>query len=163
GIFQHLGEPLPHFSFEWDSHSMPKINGATPSIPVLIGLGVLGWALTSISLYFNAALVFCVLRGFAGHAPSIRDGLTASFARLPQIIGWAFVATLIGGILRNFRDRADDDGVGLLGGLVLGLLGLTWAVATYFVLPILVVEGTGPVAAIKRSSAVLRKTWGEGI
>jgi hypothetical protein len=38
---------------------------------------------------------------------------------------------------------------------------LAWAVATYFVLPVLVVEGLGPVAAIKRSSALLRRTWGE--
>src|SRR5262249_33453333 len=109
GLFQHLGERLPPFSFDWNSHSIPKINGAPPSIPVLIGLGALGWVLASITLYFNAALTFCVLRCFAGQSPSIRDGLTASFARLPQIVGWAFVATLIAGMLRDFRDRADDE------------------------------------------------------
>ena len=167
GLFQHLGKPLPPFSFDWNAHSLPKINGATPSIPVLIGLGLLGWVLTSISLYFNAALTFCVLRCFAGQPPSIRDGLTASFARLPQIVGWAFVATLIGGLLRDFWDRADSDDLGVVNGLLVGLLiglfGLTWAVATYFVLPVLVVEGTGPVATIKQSAAVLRKTWGETV
>ena len=167
GLFQHLGEPLAPFSFDWNGHSLPKINGATPSIPVLIGLSLLGWALTSISLYFNAALTFCVLRCFAGQSPSIRDGLTASFGRLPQIVGWAFVATLIGGMLRGFLDRADNDDLGVVNGLLvsllIGLFGLTWAVATYFVLPVLVVEGTGPLATIRQSAAVLRKTWGETV
>jgi hypothetical protein len=32
---------------------------------------------------------------------------------------------------------------------------------TYFVLPVLVVERTGPVDAVKRSMAMMRETWGE--
>ena len=44
-----------------------------------------------------------------------------------------------------------------------GLLSVACAVATYFVLPVLVVEGFGPIAAIKRSSGLLRQTWGETV
>ena len=42
-------------------------------------------------------------------------------------------------------------------------LGTAWAIATYFVVPVLVVEKTGPIEALKRSTSIMRKTWGEAI
>jgi hypothetical protein len=53
------------------------------------------------------------------------------------------------------------DKLGFLGSILGGVLDIAWAVVTYFVLPILVVENLGPISAIKRSSAILRQTWGE--
>jgi hypothetical protein len=150
GGFEQAGQFVQHVHRFWDAH--PIAAGA--------GLGIVGWALTTISLYVNAALVFCVLRCFAGREPSIRDGLTASFARLPQIVGWAFVAVVMGFITSFIRDTLKEK-LGFLGNLLGGLLDFAWAVVTYFVLPVLVVEGLGPVAAIRRSSALMRQTWGE--
>jgi cobalamin biosynthesis protein CobD/CbiB len=34
---------------------------------------------------------------------------------------------------------------------------------TYLVVPVLIVENVGPIAAIKRSASLLKKTWGEQI
>jgi hypothetical protein len=50
-----------------------------------------------------------------------------------------------------------------LGRLVVSLLGFAWNIATFLVVPILAVEGIGPVQAIQRSTALLKKTWGEQI
>src|SRR5206468_30808 len=50
-----------------------------------------------------------------------------------------------------------------IGALVAGLLGMAWNVMTFFVLPVLVVEGVGPFAAVKRSCAVLKAAWGEAL
>jgi hypothetical protein len=148
GGFEQAGQFVQHIHRFWDAHRV--VAGA--------GLGIVGWVLTTISLYVNAALIFCVLRCFAGHEPSIRDGLTASFARLPQIIGWAFVAAVMGFVASFIQDTLKEK-LGFLGNLLGGLVDFAWAVVTYFVL--LVVEGLGPVAAIKRSSALMRQTWGE--
>ena len=49
------------------------------------------------------------------------------------------------------------------GQIAAALLGAGWTIATYFVVPVLVVERTGPVEAVKRSLSVLRKTWGEAL
>ncbi|HEX9030007.1 MAG TPA: DUF6159 family protein, partial [Anaerolineales bacterium] len=38
-----------------------------------------------------------------------------------------------------------------------------WNVATYLVVPVLAVENVGPVEAIKRSTGLLKRTWGEQI
>jgi hypothetical protein len=48
-----------------------------------------------------------------------------------------------------------------LGRLVISLIGLAWNIATFLVLPILVIEDLGPLDAIKRSVSLLKKTWGE--
>ncbi len=50
-----------------------------------------------------------------------------------------------------------------LGRFVIGLVGVAWSVATYFIVPVLVAERVGPFAALKRSGQVLRKTWGEAL
>jgi hypothetical protein len=49
------------------------------------------------------------------------------------------------------------------GQIVSALLGTAWTIITYFVVPILVVEKVGPFEAIRRSTALLKKTWGEAL
>ena len=43
------------------------------------------------------------------------------------------------------------------------MLGFAWSIATFLVVPVLVVENAGPIEAIKRSTGLLKKTWGEQI
>lgn len=45
--------------------------------------------------------------------------------------------------------------------IVIGFVGAAWAVATFFVIPAIVLEGKGPVEAMKSSIEVVRRTWGE--
>ncbi|MFO7695346.1 MAG: DUF6159 family protein, partial [Vicinamibacterales bacterium] len=52
---------------------------------------------------------------------------------------------------------------GLLGRLVVGLIGFGWNLATFLVVPVLVVEDVGPIEAIQRSASYLKRTWGEQI
>jgi uncharacterized protein DUF6159 len=152
GGFTQAGELVRRFDHYWDTHSTIAI----------VAMVAAGWVLTTVSIYFNSALVFCVMRCFAGHRPSIRDGLTAAVARLPQIVGWAFVATVVGTVIAMVQDLLKER-LGFLGSLVGGLFDIAWAAVTYFVLPVLVVEGSGPVTSVKRSSALLRQTWGEAV
>jgi hypothetical protein len=152
GSFQAAGQLVKNLEQTWDKN--PIAIGA-----VVIGLG---WLFTSLSLYFNAALVFCVLRAFNGERPSIAEGLATAAGRLPQIIGWAFVAAVIGFIINLIQETLKDK-LGFLGSLLGGLFDFAWAAITYFVLPVLVVEGLGPVGAVKRSSSILKQTWGEAV
>jgi hypothetical protein len=95
---------------------------------------------------------------FRGGDPTVADGLHAAVARLPQIIGWALVSATVGVILKAIESRSEK-----VGQFVAGLLGAGWSIATYFVVPVLVVEKVGLIAAIERSFAILRKTWGESL
>jgi hypothetical protein len=120
------------------------------------------FVMTSVAIFFNVALIHCALRAHAGEQPSIRAGLAAAVSLLPQILGWAFIATTIG-VLLNMLQDAIRNYLGFLGGFLGGLLELSWAVITYFVVPVLVTEKVGPVTAIKRSGAILRAKWGESL
>ena len=118
--------------------------------------------MTAVAIFFNVALIHCALRALAGEEPSIRGGLKAAVALLPQILGWALVATTIGIVLNMITDTLKEY-LGFLGGLLGGLLEFSWAVITYFVVPVLVTEKVGPITAVKRSASILRAKWGESL
>ncbi len=109
-------------------------------------------------VFFNSALVACVVHRFRGGTPSISFGLQVAVARAPQIAGWALVSATVGLVLKIIESRSEK-----VGELVAGLLGMAWAIVTYLVVPVLVVEKAGPIEAVKRSTALLKKTWGEAL
>ncbi|HTP95168.1 MAG TPA: DUF6159 family protein [Burkholderiales bacterium] len=107
-------------------------------------------------VYFNSALVACTMIRLRGGSPTVRDGLRAANERVAQIAAWALLAATVGTVLRMIEER-----VGFVGKIVILVLGATWALATFFVVPVLVVERIGPLDALKRSIAIIRQTWGE--
>jgi hypothetical protein len=109
-------------------------------------------------VFFNVALVSCAIIRFKGGDPTVGDGLRAAASRLPQILAWTALAATVGMILRALEER-----LSLLGKIVVGLIGVAWSIAIYFVVPVLAVERLGPVAAVKRSAQVLSRTWGESL
>jgi len=120
------------------------------------------YLLAVIGLFFNVALVHCALRCHAGQDPSVREGIAAAMARLPQILGWALIAATVG-VLLSVVEGFLRDKLGFLGSLVGGLFEFGWATVTYFVLPVLAAEGVGPIAALRRSSSILKSKWGESL
>jgi uncharacterized protein (DUF697 family) len=112
----------------------------------------------SIVTYFNTALVACVMNRFNGGDSSAKAGLRLATSRLPRIFAWALVNATVGVLLNALKER-----VGWLARFFLGGVELMWNVATFFVVPVLVVEDVGPIDAVKRSVDVLRKTWGESL
>ncbi len=109
-------------------------------------------------VFFNSALVACAIIRFKGGNPTLMDGFSAAWSRLPQIIGWALVAATVGLILKIIESRSEK-----VGAIVASLLGMGWSAVTYFVVPVIVVESVGPIEAAKRSFQVLKRTWGEAL
>jgi hypothetical protein len=131
--------------------------GSSPnSIPLLV-LGFLFYVVAyTVIFFFNTALVGAALIRLDGGDPTVRDGLRIAVSRLPAILAYAVIAATVGQVLRMIAERA-----GILGPILAGILGFAWSVVTFLVVPVLAVEGIGPIAAIKRSGALLRQTWGE--
>lgn len=124
---------------------------------ISIVIGFLFYLVTyTVIFFFNTALVGAAMIRLDGGDPTLGDGFRIAVSRLPQIVGYALVAATVGMILRWISDRA-----GLIGQIVIGIIGFAWSVATFLVVPVLVVEKVGPIEAIKRSGSLLRKTWGE--
>ncbi|HVM62169.1 MAG TPA: DUF6159 family protein [Verrucomicrobiae bacterium] len=106
--------------------------------------------------FFNTAIVSCAMLRMAGHNATVGDGFREAASRLPQIAGWALLSATIGLILRIIEDRSEK-----VGRIVAGLLGMAWTVMSFLVVPVIVGERKGPFAALKESSGMLRRTWGE--
>ena len=111
----------------------------------------------TITIFANSALVGAAMIRLKGGDPTVGDGLRIASQHFGAILGYALIASTVGMILRWLSER------GLLGRIVSSLFGLAWNIVTYLVVPILVVEGIGPIEAVKRSGALLKKTWGEQI
>ena len=111
-----------------------------------------------VALFFNAALVGAAMIRMDGGNPTLGDGLRIAWARKGRILGYALIAATVGLILRAIEER-----VGWLGSLVVKLIGVAWAVATFLVVPVLVTRDVGPVGAVKESAELLRSTWGENL
>jgi hypothetical protein len=108
--------------------------------------------------FANTALVGAAMIRLRGGDPTVGDGFRIAFSRFGPILGYSLVAATVGMLLKMLSERGKG-----LGRVASGILGLGWNIATFLVVPVLAVENLGPIEAIKRSVALLKKTWGEQI
>jgi len=106
----------------------------------------------------NSALVGAALIRLRGGDPTLGDGLRIALQRIGVILAYALMSATVGMILRAISQRGKT-----VGRIVSSIGGLAWNLATYLVVPVLVVEGVGPFEAVKRSADYLKRTWGEQI
>ena len=127
--------------------------------PVTGALAFLGYLLvTFIGMYFNAALISAANDRLDGKTPSIRGAFAGARRHAGPIALWALFSATVSVAIRQASQR-----LGFVGRIVLSVVGVLWSVATFFVLPIIVIEGVGPKDAFARSKALMRRTWGEQV
>ncbi|HXL22666.1 MAG TPA: DUF6159 family protein [Candidatus Dormibacteraeota bacterium] len=132
----------------------------TPAMSPLFypGLFLLYVANYFVIVFFNVALVGVANSRLVGGSWTFRDGLELAWARKGTILQWALVAATVGVILKSLEER-----LGILGRIILRFVGIAWALANYFVVPVLAFEDLTPFEAIKRSSKLFKETWGEKV
>ncbi len=112
----------------------------------------------AIGIFFQAAVVAGATERMRGGDPTIGSALGAAGRRLGPIVLWAIVAATVGVVIRAIHDR-----VGFVGKIVAGLIGVAWALATFFIVPVLVLEDRSIPDSFRRSVSVFRETWGETV
>jgi hypothetical protein len=130
------------------------------------GIGVAGYVVAflyyfvtyTIGIFASTAVVGAAMMRLRGEDPTVQDGINIAKSHLADILGYAAISAVVGMVLRAIEERS-----GLIGDLVVGIIGVVWSVATFLVVPVMIVEGLGPIAAIKRSGSLLKQTWGEQI
>ena len=118
------------------------------------------------TIYFQVALVASVKLRLSGGDPTLRYGIAEANKRLGAIISWAILAALVGLLLRLLDEavRRNSSGIGqIVGRIVIGLIGVAWSLAVFFVIPIIAYEGVGGLEALKRSAGIVKKRWGEAV
>jgi Family of unknown function (DUF6159) len=117
----------------------------------------------AIGQFCAVALAACATKALDGADTRFSDGVGAARVRLGVILAWAGVQLLVGAAITALQALLRDAAGGLVSALVGGVANFAWTVATFFVVPVIALEGAGPRDAIKRSSGVVRERWGEGV
>jgi len=110
----------------------------------------------SVGIFFQAAVVAGAIERMRGGDPTIRSALAAAGRRIGPILMWAIIAATVGTLLRVIQER-----VGFIGKLVVAVAGAAWSLATFFVVPVLVLEDRSMRDSFARSVSILKTTWGE--
>ncbi len=140
------------------STGFDSVMGGGGAILFFVGLAAFYLLSYFISIFFNAAIIGCATIRLEGGDPTVKDGIRIAMNNIGRIFLWAIVAATVGVIIKSIQQR-----VGFIGKLIMGALGVTWTLMTYFVVPVLIYEKVGPWTAMKRSAGMIRKSWGETI
>jgi hypothetical protein len=120
---------------------------------------VAGYVLLSIVVtYCTAALVAGAHERLTGGTPGLGRAFAKASSRLPQLLGWAVINATVGLVLRSLAERG-----GIFGQIAASLLNFAWTVVSWLAIPFIVINGAGPIDALKESGVVLNKTWGENL
>ena len=112
----------------------------------------------AIGIFFQAAVVAGATERMRGGDPSVRSALAAAFRRIGPILMWAVVAATVGMLIRAIHNR-----VGFIGKIIASFVGAAWSLATFFVVPVLVLEDRSVGESFNRSVSVFKQTWGETV
>jgi hypothetical protein len=111
-----------------------------------------------IVLFFNVGVVACARIRLEGGDPTVADGFRAARENLKAIVMWALISATVGLILRMIAERSK-----LVGALIAKFLGAAWAVATYFIVPVMIFEKSSARDSMSSSTKLIAKTWGESL
>ena len=141
-----------------DAVQAEEAGAAMSAADVVLGVGLF-FLTTFIGIFFNSALVAAALERLRGGDPNVGSGLRKALAHIHMIFGWAVIAATVGLLLQLLRNLARER-FGFLGQIAVSAVGGVWAYMTFFVIPVLVAEGVGPIEAFSRSKSMFMKTWG---
>jgi hypothetical protein len=111
-----------------------------------------------VAIFFQAALVLAANERMTGGDPTVGSALSAAWENKGRIAGWAAISASVSIFLQALEQRA-----GIVGRIVVGLVGMAWALVTMLVLPVLVIEQVGVKEAFSRSAEAFKRTWGENV
>ena len=111
-----------------------------------------------VTIFFNCALAGAANKALSGEHATLGDGLRIAMQRIVPILVWTVVATTVGMVLKALEQRA-----GKFGQIAIAILGAAWSILTYFIIPVVVFEDLDVADGVKRSAALVKKSWGEGV
>jgi len=123
------------------------------TVPGIALLAAAMYAAAFVTTFFGVALAATADRVLRGEDEGLGYGFRVARSRLGAIAGWALLSATISALIRVLESRGE------IAQIVAGLFGAAWSVVTFLALPVVAMEGLGPVAALKRSAELFRTRW----
>lgn len=135
--------------------------GSDESLLVAVGIvlvAVGAYLAAFVIIYYNVILAVAANEALQDRTPDISAARAVARGRIPVIAGWALLSGLVSIFFTILRDRG-----GIAGQLAAGIGAAIWGLVTFLVIPVLALEGIGPIAAVKRSGHLVKQRWGQQI
>lgn len=155
-VIASFGYPVVRITLSANENAVGDELNYPPSAIVLTGVGYL--LVTFVGMFFNSALIHGANDRMEGRDPTLGSALGGAWQRVGRIFVWALVASTVSLAIRQLQER-----LGILGRVFAFLAGTAWAVVTFLVLPVTIIEDRGPIESVQRSATLLKRSWGEGL
>lgn len=115
------------------------------------------YVISALSLAVAQAIIVHIVyvRAHGGDA-TLGQGFARALSIFWPLLLWSLITSTVGIILRAVSERSQ-----LIGKIVAWVLGAAWAILTFFVVPVILLEKQSPIAAVRESAKIFKQTWGE--
>ncbi len=131
--------------------------GASKDPAIYITLFLFYFCNYFVIVFFNTALVASTMNIMEDGKGGLGFGISFAARRFHSILGWSLVSAVVGVLLKMLERNQK------IGRIVSAIIGSAWTALAYFVIPVIVADGVGPVEAFKRSVKTLKSTWGTAL
>jgi len=125
-------------------------------IALWIVLAVAAVAAAWVSAIGQATIIAGAAQRMDGGDPTLGSAFAVARGRVGRLLEWALLATVVALVLDQVEQR-----LGVLGRIVSWLGSAAFSVLSFLALPVIVFEDVGAIEGFKRSSRLLKGTWGE--
>jgi len=109
---------------------------------------------------FNSALISGALHRLRGGDPNVGSAMNHALKHIHHIFIWSIIVTIVAILIAIVKG---DRRGGFMRQLLGSMLQYGWTMMTFFVVPIIVAENMAPISAIKKSSSLFKRTWGDQV
>ena len=122
---------------------------------------ILLFAANFLIVLFNSALISGALHRLRGGDPNVGSAMNHALKHIHHIFIWSIIVTIVAILIAIVKgDRREGSFVRQILG---SMLQYGWTMMTFFVVPIIVAENMAPISAIKKSSSLFKRTWGDQV
>jgi uncharacterized membrane protein (DUF485 family) len=101
---------------------------------------------------------------YEGKNPSIRESFGLVLKHSGSLSGLAILEGTVGIILRALQRAGGENPIlRVIFSLISFIVGMAWAVATYFAIPFIIFKDQGSLTSIKSSALLVKEKWGAAL
>lgn len=112
-------------------------------------------------VFSNAGLSYCIDKHLKKEPYTITQGFRSIVQHLPRLYFWTTIMTTFGIFVRIAEYWSDRWPNSKLETELLG--GLPWLMASFFTIPLMIVNNLPTFSALKKSAHLFRNTWGKEV
>ncbi len=106
--------------------------------------------------FTGGAITHIVYTRIQGGDATFKDGWNAAMSNYVRLLYWSIINATVGMIIRLIIERSR-----WLTKIIISILGVTWSLITFFIVPTIMLENKSVHESIKESGSTFKQTWGE--